>query len=125
MSGFKFHIVSVDTEFGPMYLDGGQWTTAGFKTYADLVDVKLAISALISKLPHASDRFRDPAYFARQAADIRRIKVTAFTLDGGSMINNPLIPADEKRIAEFADGKLNKAGYTTAWIEWALKQEAT
>ncbi len=125
MSGFKFHIVSVDTKFGPVYLDGGQWTTAGFKTYADITDVKLAISALVSKLPHASDRFRDPAYFARRAVDVRNIKVMSFTLDGGSMINNPLIPADAKRIADFADFKLNKAGYTTEWVEWALKQEAT
>ncbi len=125
MIGFKFHIVSVETKFGPVYLDGGRWATAGFKTYADLADVKLAISALVSKLPHASDRFRDPAYFARQAADIRNIKVTSFTLDGNSMINNPLSEKDEKQIADFADGKLNKWGYTTAWVEWALKQEAT
>lgn len=125
MSGFKFHIVSVDTEFGPMYLDGGQWTTAGFKTYADLVDVKLAISALISKLPHASDRFRDPAYFARRAVDVRKIKVMSFTLDGRKMANNQMAYSDEKRIAEFADDKLNKAGYTAEWVEWALKQTAT
>ena len=124
MVGFKFHIVSVETKFGPVYLDGGRWTTAGFKTYADLGDVKLAISALVSKLPQVSARFRDPAYFARQAADIRNIKVTSFTLDGSSMTNNQLSVSDEKQIADFINIKLNKAGYTTEWVEWALTQES-
>ncbi len=124
MSGFKFHIVSVKRPLETVYLDAGHWMRAGFKTYADLGDVKLAISALVSKLPQVSARFRDPAYFARQAADIRNIKVTSFTLDGSSMTNNPLSVSDEKQIADFINIKLNKAGYTTEWVEWALKQES-
>jgi hypothetical protein len=122
------YIQLIDDDGTELLWNGKGWCKSDFKPYQETRSIKLAIVAMISKLPPVSPAFRDPASFAREADQIRRITVIetkgSVTFSGGyNCIGFAEIEGKSKQsLVQFIKEKLAVFGYTDEWIDANIKK---